>query len=90
MRRVAVLVMTLLFGCSALVCATVAESTRSAANHVLPDRQGRSGGSVAPSLAAPVDSRSDPPGSGPLPALFGRISWREVSNWRELHDAAKK
>ncbi|MDN2712707.1 PilC/PilY family type IV pilus protein [Janthinobacterium sp. SUN118] len=26
--------------------------------------------------------------SAPLPA--GRISWREVANWRELHEAAKK
>ncbi|MES2741769.1 MAG: hypothetical protein V4754_12575 [Pseudomonadota bacterium] len=29
-------------------------------------------------------------GVGAIAAPVGRISWREVSNWRELHDAANK
>jgi type IV pilus assembly protein PilY1 len=45
---------------------------------------------------APKPGKTSTPGSVPAsvkvvaPARAGRISWREVANWRELHDAVKK
>jgi type IV pilus assembly protein PilY1 len=39
---------------------------------------------------APAAGTGGAPVKITLPARSGRVSWREVANWRELHDAVKK
>lgn len=93
------LLLTLLFGGAALAAAPASDVKNGAAGKVGSERAGRvdvvarAGAAKAAKRGSGADDppgAAPDPGSGVVPAPVGRISWREVSNWRELHDAAKK